>query len=141
MLFTEIDELRWIWFWKVANYITIHKTKCLTHFWPAMVAELFWSKLNNLIILIYLYSTRQIICCNSFHFGSFSDLNHLFFYLFRFFAGYKLYRFDLATNQITKSTICPSLVNSFYSISKRKIVGIKLRDRPGRQLSGRASTL
>ena len=48
--------------------------------------------------------------CQIIHFDLFYDSNHLFFYLFQFVLGYRLYRFDLATNRITKSTIRPSLL-------------------------------
>ena len=40
--------------------------------------------------------------------------------LFRFVLGYRLNRFDLATNQFTKSFICPSLLFSINCTSKKQ---------------------
>ena len=46
---------------------------------------------------------------NLFGFDSFYGSNHRFFDSFWFVLGYRLYRFNLVTNQITKSTIPPNL--------------------------------
>ena len=51
-------------------------------------------------------------------FASFYHSNHLFFYLFRFVSGYRLYRFDSGTNLITKTTRPPSLLHRVF---KRKV--------------------
>ena len=52
------------------------------------------------------------------HFASFYNLNHLFFDSFRFISGYSLYIFDLAMNQITKTTIRPSLPHNIKTENK-----------------------
>ena len=60
------------------------------------------------------------------------------FGLFQFILGYRLYRFDSTANQITKSTICPSLLMGqnefekvdaiialFYYLCKTQFINIK----------------
>ena len=99
-------------FYMFLHYSTLTNKKTNNHsFWFG------FSDLNQIIYSFWFVSIQHylpflgescwMICFALFRFSSFYNLNHLFFDSFQFILGF---RFNLATNQITKSTIRPSLV-------------------------------
>ena len=93
---------------------------------------IFQSKLNNWVVLIHQYSTLinflvRIVSNYSSALFCFVSIHDIFSEWFWFILVDMLYRFDSATNRITKSTICPSLIAFLKLYSSCKLWRIWLK--------------